>query len=225
MALMFKADAIEAQPIVNATLDELLSWAPTQGRPGLDLRTAVGKAKLYALEMLQFDMIEVPLLQCFMLAYHNGINIYQIETVRRVTAAQPAKSVGAIMTRDTLIELAFTTEGYVIADMVFTSRQDVDRIKLAVNDAFDDMEEELADAMDAMMWRAVLKLHAAMSMHLVETARPLPRMLPYHFNLTLPSVALAHRLYADAGRADELRNENKIVHPAFCLHDGMALSA
>jgi prophage DNA circulation protein len=41
----------------------------------------------------------------------------------------------------------------------------------------------------------------------------------------MPSVALAHRLYADASRADELRNENKIVHPAFCLRDGRALSA
>jgi prophage DNA circulation protein len=129
------------------------------------------------------------------------------------------------MTKDTLIELAFTTEGYVIADMVFVSRQDVDLVRIVINAAFDDMEEELADQMDSMTWRAVLKLHAAMSMHLVETARPLPRMLPYHFNLVLPSVTLAHRLYADASRADELRNENKIVHPAFCLRDGVAMSA
>jgi prophage DNA circulation protein len=222
---MFKADAIEALPIVETTLDALLSWAPTSGRPGIDLRTAVGKAKAYALEMLQYDMIEIPLLQCFMLAYQNGIDIYQIETVRRTAAEQPAVSVGAIMTKDTLIELAFVTEGYVISDMTFTSRQDVDRIKNSANLAFEDMEEELADQMDAMTWRAVLKLHAAITMHLVETARPLPRLLNYHFNLTLPSLMLAQRLYADPSRADELRNENKIVHPAFCLRDGVAMSS
>jgi prophage DNA circulation protein len=62
-------------------------------------------------------------------------------------------------------------------------------------------------------------------MHLVETARPLPRMLNYRFYLTMPNVVMAHRLYADASRADELRNENKIVHPAFCPRQGRALSA
>jgi prophage DNA circulation protein len=108
---------------------------------------------------------------------------------------------------------------------VFVSREDVDQVSATINSSFDDMEEELADEMDAMGWRAVLKLHAAMTLHLVETARPLPRMVAYHFNLNLPSVVLAHRLYADASRADELRAENKIVHPAFCPLDGRALSS
>jgi prophage DNA circulation protein len=71
----------------------------------------------------------------------------------------------------------------------------------------------------------VLKLHAAITMHLTETARPLPRMIAFQFNMTMPSVVLAQRLYADASRADELRAENKIVHPAFCPRQGLALSA
>jgi prophage DNA circulation protein len=221
---MFKADALEAQVILNATLDSLLSWAPTQGRPGSDLRTAVNDVKAYALELLQYDLIDIPLINCFDLAYTSGINLYQIETVRQTAAAQSAVSVGAIMTKDTLIELAFATEGYVISNMTFVSRDDVDQLKISVNAAFADMEEEIADEMDSMTWRAILKLHAAISLYLVQTARPLPRMVNYHFNLTLPSVVMAHRLYADASRADELRNENKVVHPAFCPHDGRALS-
>jgi prophage DNA circulation protein len=222
---MLKADAVEAKPIVDVTLDALLAWAPTSGRPGADLRTAVGDVKAHALELLQYDAIEQPLLQCFDLAYTNGINIYQMESVRRTAAAQTANSVGAVMVRDTLIELAFAESGYIIGNMIFVSREDVDQIKTAINAAFEDMEEEVADQMDAMRWRAILKLHAAMSLHLVETARPLPQMLNYRFNQPLPSVVLAHRLYADASRADELRNENKIVHPAFCPREGRALSA
>jgi prophage DNA circulation protein len=35
---------------------------------------------------------------------------------------------------------------------------------------------------------------------------------------------LAYRLYADASRADEIRAENKVVHPAFCPPTGIALS-
>jgi prophage DNA circulation protein len=223
--MMLKPDAIEAKPIVEVTLNELLAWSPTSGRPGSDLRTAVGTTLANLPQLLQYDMLDGPLITCFDLAYTNGIQLYQIEIVRRTAAAQTATLVGSTMTKNTLIELALATAGYIISGMTFVSRDDVDRIKLAINAAFEDMEEEIADEMDAMTWRAILKLHAAMSMHLVETARPLPRMLNYHFNLALPSVVLAHRLYADAGRADELRNENKIVHPAFCPLDGRALSA
>jgi prophage DNA circulation protein len=221
---MFKDDAIEALPIVNATLDALLSWAPTSGRSGSDLRTSVGDTKANLPELLQYDLIDIPLMDCFNLAYTSGINLTQMESVRRVTAALPAVSVGAIMAKDTLIELAFAIEGYIIGDMVFVSREDVDQVSATINNSFDDMEEELADEMDAMGWRAVLKLHAAMTLHLVETARPLPRLIAYHFNLNLPTVVLAQRLYADPSRADELRDENKIVHPAFCPLDGRALS-
>jgi len=222
---MFKTDALEAKPIVEATLDALLSWTPTRGRPGAEMRTAVGDTKAHVLTLLQYDEIDIHLAKCFDLAYVNGIDIYQMETVRRTAAAQSAVSVGAIMTRDALLQLAFATSGYILSTMIFTSREDVDRIKNGINNAFEESENDLADRMDSMTWRAILKLHAAMTMHLVETARPLPRMLNYRFNLIMPSVVMGHRLYADAARADEVRRENKIVHPAFCPREGRALSA
>jgi prophage DNA circulation protein len=222
---MFKADALEAQPIVEATLDALLGWTPTQGRPGADMRTLVGDIKANLPQLLQFDVIDLPMIRCFDLAITNGITLYQIESVRRVAAAQSATLVGSIMTKDTLIELALAAAGTVISSMVFVSREDVNRVKTTINVVFDEMEEQIADQMDAMTWRAIIKLHAAMTLHLVTTARPLPRLLNYRFYMSLPSVVMAHRLYADAGRADELRDENKIVHPAFCPTQGRALSA
>lgn len=222
---MFKTDALEAKPIVDVTLDALLSWAPTRGRPGSDLRVAVGSTKVYAMELLQYDLIDVPLMTCFDLAYTNGINLAQVESVRRAAAACSATLPGAIMAKDTLINLALATMGYVLANTIFVSRQDVDSVKDSVNLIFGEMEEEIADQMDAMLGRALLKLHAAISMRLVETARPLPRMMNYRFNVPMPSVVLAHRLYADASRADELRMENRIVHPGFCPLEGRALSA
>jgi prophage DNA circulation protein len=36
---------------------------------------------------------------------------------------------------------------------------------------------------------------------------------------------MAYRLYTDASRADDVRDENKVVHPAFCPMTGLALSA
>lgn len=222
---MFKEDAKEATPIVRVTLDGLLSWTATRGRSGSNLRAACNNVKVRAPVLLQADLIAPPLINCFDLARLAGITLKQLDYVRQVAVKQDANSVGAIMTRDTLIELTLAAYGLVIAEMHFISREDVDRTKQMVNTAFDEVEERIADSMDAMTWRALVKVHAAIIMHLYETARPLPRMLNFRFNMPMPTLVMAHKLYADAGRADELRNENKVVHPAFARPYGKALSA
>jgi prophage DNA circulation protein len=222
---MDKADAKEAQPIVNTVLDVLLSWTPTYGRNGAEMRAAVGATKAYALQLLQTDQIDLAVTHCFDLALDNGINLQQIEAVRETATAQAATTLGAIMVRDMMVQLSLAVIGQVIANMTFISRTDVDLVKARVNAVYEEMEDTLAGRMDSMTWRAVLKLQAAIIQHLTETARPLPRLLAYRFKLVLPSLALGQRLYADAGRADELVKENKIVHPAFCLREGRALSA
>jgi prophage DNA circulation protein len=50
-------------------------------------------------------------------------------------------------------------------------------------------------------------------------------MLNFRFGYPMPTLVMAHKLYADAGRADELRAENKCVHPSFCRPYGKALSS
>jgi prophage DNA circulation protein len=222
---MTKDEVLEAAPIVEKALDAIVLWAPKQGRSGADLRTVIGNTRAHLNDFLTYDVIELALIQCFDLAYVNGIDLFHMEMIRRIVADQPVQSLGASMVKDTLIEVIFATAGYIISRTTYVSRDDVDRVKTQVNVAFEDMEVQIADQKDSMTWRAILHLHAAISMHLVETARPLPRMLNYRFNLTQPSLVMAHRLYADASRADELRAENKIVHPVFCPREGRALSA
>lgn len=221
---MFKVDALEAAPIVVATLDAMLVWAPTHGRPGSDLRTAVGDIKAHLERLLQTDTIGPPLVEAFELAQATGTTLSQMNQVHAVAAAQTARTPGAIVIRDALIELALVTESKIIADTVFVSRDDVELIKNSINAAFAPLEEEIADQMDAMTYRAVVALHAAVMFHLYQTARPLPEMLRFRFGLPMPSLMIAQRLYANAGRADELLRENKVVHPAFMRPTGRALS-
>jgi len=57
------------------------------------------------------------------------------------------------------------------------------------------------------------------------TALPLPRMLNYRFNAVLPTLVISQRLYYDGSRADQVRDANRIVHPAFCPIMGQALSS
>ena len=93
-----------------------------------------------------------------------------------------------------------------------------------VNAAFDQAEEVAADEMALTVYKALMSLHAAVTFHLYDTARPLPQMLAYRFALPRPTLVLSHRLYDTASRADQLREENKVVHPAFAPREGRALA-
>lgn len=221
---MFKDEATEAAPIIETTLKALLAWAPTRGREGADLRAAVNQVRVNVLPLLQSDSIGPPLANCFQLALTSGISLAQMENVRATAAAELPTSAGAIVIRDSLIQLALVSQARVLVVMRFNSRDDVERVRTMINTSFASIEEDLADRLDAMTYRAVVELHAAISFYLVETARPLPRMLRFAFNLPLSSLVIAQKLYHDAGRADEIRQENRIVHPAFCQRSGRALS-
>jgi prophage DNA circulation protein len=74
------------------------------------------------------------------------------------------------------------------------------------------------------VYQAVVGCHAALMQYLVAEARPLPRMVEYGFSKRMPTLVLAQRLYQDPSRADELRLENRIVHPLFAPAAGRCLS-
>jgi len=128
------------------------------------------------------------------------------------------------LVKQSIIGFCLASEGLVISDMTFASREDVDVVKADLNAAFAIAEEVAADDMAQMTYQALIKLHAAMIAYLSDTARPLPRMLAFQFAVAMPTLVTAQRLYYDPSRADELRDENKVVHPAFMLPTGRALS-
>lgn len=221
---MFKHHAREAVPIVNDTLAVLLAAGPIRGRPGSDLRTAVGVVRAYAETLLHSDEIGPYLDRCFDCARQAGLEREDIGNARRVATTFKPLTVGAIVVRDALIELSLATESRMIADMTFVSRGDVEILKQEMNEAFRMHEEEVADDMDSLIYQALIFLHAAVMNFLTATARPLPRLLRYQFQNVMPSLVMSHRLYGIANRADELRYENKVIHPAFMLLTGRALS-
>jgi prophage DNA circulation protein len=221
---MYKFEAIEAAPICARVLGVLLAQAPTRGRPGSDLRTAVNSFIANAQALLQNDEAGPPLNAIFVLARQTGIGYPGLDLVRAAAVAEAPTTIGAFIVKNVLIELALVTECEVVAVMAFTSRDDVDAVRDQMSAAFIPMEEVAADEMAQATYQALIRLHAALVFYLTETARPLPMMLQYRFFDTLPSVVMAHKLYADASRADELRAENKIVHPGFMTRTGRALS-
>jgi prophage DNA circulation protein len=148
-----------------------------------------------------------------------------MEQVRILLDAETPISLGANMIRDRSIHLTLAQEGKIISAMVFNSRQDVDALLQAIQAPFNAAEETTADTMSGADYIALIELRAAIVNYLVVTARPLPSMLTYQFAKSLPSLVISQRLYGDASYYDDIRNENKVVHPAFCPTIGQALSA
>src|SRR5262245_33619705 len=222
---MDKADSAEAAPIIQRAATYLLAAAPTRGRAGANLRTAIGALRANAQRLVQKDVAGEPLDECFDLSRKCGITQKQLSFVRGKTLEEKPKTLGATLIKNVIVNLCLAHEGRVIADMVFTNREQVEQLKKQMNEAFNLVEEVAADDMDQDTYIAMVRLHAAIIFHLTETARPLPRMLRFQFATPLATLIMSQRLYYDASRADELREENKVIHPAFARPYGRALSA
>jgi hypothetical protein len=222
---MNRYDAKEAAAIADRMMVNLATCIPVQGRPGSDARVAIGTVRANAFGLLMGDAIGPPLDAAFDLTREAGSSVEQIEGVRVQVMNEQPQSPGAVLLTQAGINLCLATEGRIIGDMTFVSREDVDRIKTYIRGPFGDAEEVAADAMDSMTFQALIGLHAAITNHLVKTALPLPRLVGYQFFDPLPSLVMAYRLYSDASRADEMRDANKIVHPAFCPLTGLGFSA
>jgi prophage DNA circulation protein len=222
---MNEPDATEAAGVVQRLAKRLAACIPPTGQNGALARVALGDIAANALVYIVDDALGPPLTSCFDQVRQAGATQAQIANVQSQTAAETPVTLGAVLVQNAAIYLCLATEGQIIASMTFTSRQDVDSLRAALLQPFDDAEETAADDMDQASFMALVQLDAAVTNFLVSTARPLPRMVGYQFAAVLPSLVIAYRLYQDASRADQIVQENKIVHPAFCPTTGLALSA
>lgn len=105
------------------------------------------------------------------------------------------------------------------------SHDEATRLRHRLSRHFTTGIERASERGDVDVLRALREAHAWLVRDLIERGRPLARMVSYETGVPLPAVVLAHELYQDAGRADELRAENpNHDHPAFMPVAGRALS-
>jgi hypothetical protein len=206
-------------------LATLIAFVPAQGQAGAAARTAIGDTRAHARQLCTDNVLAIPLNECFTQARLAGVTWQQIETVRRQIDSETPTTLGGTLVKNSGVRFCLATIGRILSTLTFVSRNQVEALKTAIQQPFLDAEEIAADDMSQAVFQALITLHGALTNHLVATALPLPRMLGYQFYAPLPSLVMAYKLYDDASRADELRAENHIVHPAFMLPSGLALSA
>jgi len=108
-----------------------------------------------------------------------------------------------------------------VAETDWVSRQDAEAAgadTLALIDHAATTSEPISD----QVYGALVKLRAAVSEDLRTRAVALPGMTTYTPQRTLPALVVAHRLYGDATRADEIAVRNNVPHPG-ALRGGMEL--
>jgi prophage DNA circulation protein len=224
---MMQAPAVrEGAAIIIRTADMLLGTSQEKkGRAGSDLRRYCGDIKANAESYIVNNIIANKLSVCFEQARIAGASLDDFNRIREsILAEVPVLPIAQWM-KSACLSNALQQMALTVIEIAFTSREDVDRVSAQISAAFYDAAEIAADEMESEVYRSTIELHASVTMHLYETARPLPRMMRYEFAAIRPTLVLSHRLYDTASRADELRRENKVVHPAFASRSGRALGA
>jgi len=86
---------------------------------------------------------------------------------------------------------------------------------ISTRDQFDDVLEAIAAAGDDDIYRTYTDLRVELSNHLTIAAGDLPLLVEFTPARTLPALLIAHRLYGDATRSEEIIARNNIRNPCF----------
>jgi prophage DNA circulation protein len=107
--------------------------------------------------------------------------------------------------------LSLTELSSLLSTLPFDSFEQASAVRTRIVEAVDGL---LIDA-DDDEYQALLDLSSALSSHLDGVAKSLPEIGSFTPLSTLPSLVIAHRIYGDSTRSDEIIRRNKIKHPGF----------
>jgi hypothetical protein len=224
---MTRSEMTEAVGVIDIILIALLATLEGKiNRSFMEARRQIGVVHANAEDLLADGTIGNPLIQCFELCRDAGATRVAMDGVRRSLISYRLRFLPGVSLALTGIIFSLIEQARILIEMTFTSREDIDAMIITMNNAFEPSEEYAATYTDnPSVYQTLISLHSSVTAHLTERARPLPRLIRYDFPSRMPSLKLAMRIYGDARRADQLRRENKTVHPAFCQSSGRCLSA
>ena len=225
MVPFYKDQTEEAAGVLNRMLDDVMASVPSPWNPdAYQLRRQVGDIRANALQLIRDQELGDPLWQAFETARTVGATLEGMDCVREhQLALDPAPhSPMAKAVAQAGILFALITESKIVADMTFKSREDVQAMIVRMNEAFEQVKN--SETIDSTTYRRVIALGGALMYHLGQTELQLPRHVKYVLPAPQPALYVANRIYADASRYEEIVEENKIVHPAFCPRELNVLS-
>jgi prophage DNA circulation protein len=205
-------------PVVMSTV-EARSGADTS-----NLRRLVGKLLASDAAVTDSASFATEFKACLDEARNAGATWQSMGRVRLAALAETPQSLSATVLVQAIVRLSLAQEARLITLLTFTSRDDVENVARTIGAAFDQAAEVAADDLQAGIYMAIIGLQADVTKYLTDQGRQLPRVIQYHFAQVMPALAMSQRVYSTGSRSDELRLENKVVHPAFMPMDGRMLA-
>lgn len=214
----------EAVEIIDRLLAAIMKGMPSSGVAGSNLRRLVGSLHDEAEQSINSGTIGTDVLACFDAAVDAGATVINMDRVREALLLEaPQYFVGASVVSNSLI-FTLVEQSRIIVDTTFLSSKDADDMLQKMIAIIDIVKLAISDLLDGYNYQALIALCASIVQHLVATERQLPRIVNYNLASNMPSLKIANLLYFDALRSDEVIAENRIVHPAFCPRNIVALS-
>jgi hypothetical protein len=221
---MTSDEANEVLEIVRRICPVVLSSAvDPRGDVGTSLRRCVGMMKAdYNMSHLPTFVIAFTI--ALELSRHSYATLSTMDRVRKAALDETPKTLPATQVVLAIVRLTLAAEARIIATMSFRSRDQVEQIAAAMNEAFSQTSEIAADDLDAGTYMTLTRLHGDVTRHLVDRGRQLPRVILYNHPQPMPALRMSQQAYADPARYRELINENHVVHPAFMPREGKMLA-
>ncbi len=222
---MSTRDLAEAIDLATELSDLLLVRGGPRGQPASDLRRAVTRFQANLETGFRRRTLGASIAGLFDAAIAAGVSASSFRALRDAATAAGTLGSLAAWTRRSFRRQALIAEARRLASVVFTDRDAVEAARAGLITGFDALIEDASDVQEFIVVQDLTSLFAAIQRHLATTAMPLPRLVAYETAASLPSLALAHRLYSDAGRRQEIERGNRVTHPLFMPRVGKALAS
>ena len=225
MANYSNADLIEATGIVQRVTPWIMAASSVKtSDAAVSFRFEINDIIAHASGYLEDGTLTIRVLVVMAAARLLGATLNSMGEVRQAAESENAVSLLAQLIRFMFIVMALTQESVIVANMTFRSRDDAGVAQAAMMAEFDNAAELAADALQADPYMKIITLQARVSKLFADLHRTLPRIVNYQFAKTFPVTVIAQKLYQDPSRAQEIIDENHIVHPAFAPMSIKALS-
>ena len=129
-------------------------------------------------------------------------------------------AMAAACRRAALVSLARASASYQPS-----SYDDAAALRVSLAAALDNEITAAGDAGEDASYTALKALRSAVVQDLTVRGASLPSIVTVNLQLPLPSLVIAHRLYLDASRSDQIAAESGAIHPAFCPTTFQALAS
>jgi hypothetical protein len=208
----------EAAAMLRTFLDTLLSSIPplpaTAERN--TVRRLISVLKANADAAIRGDTLGTQLSEIMLAADAAGATFPGVDKARLYLMTQVAsKSTFTQIVFRSALTMTLALESKCITRLKFKTQQQCRNLIIYMAKAFDDAKAIGIDEIDVVVYQAMTAMSGALINHLSVTELQLPRLVTYETAWPMPSLYLAHRIYQDVRRSDEIEVENGVVHPAF----------